>query len=135
MSRKGIANLFSRACEERTAGFSSGNFRCIGIPEVESIGPGVAIRGCGDPIASGAEDRVYLIVSGEKPLCLSGRFEPAHHFLAPSGRPVRALIPVVQTLVRAMIRVRCKLADRLAIAVQPVRHDDQGLAEPGDQSL
>ena len=44
----------------------------MGIPEVESIGPGVAVRDGGESIAAGAEDCVDLVASGEEPLGLLG---------------------------------------------------------------
>ena len=54
-------------------------------------------------IAAGSEDRVDLIMGGQKSLHLPKGFGVAHDLLPFSGRPVAALDPGVQALVRPLI--------------------------------
>src|SRR6056297_1296703 len=72
-------------------------------------------------------------MGGKEALRLPWRFEPAHELLSLSGRSVRALDPVIDPFVGAVIGVRRQLTDRFDIAAQFVRNDNTGLAKSGDQ--
>jgi hypothetical protein len=84
-------------------------------------------------VAARSEDRIDLIVGGQKPLNLPRRLETAHDFLPFPGRTMGILNPVVQPLVSAMIGIRSKSPNRLGVAAQLVSHHDLGLAELRDQ--
>ena len=64
-------------------------------PEAEGVRPGVAVGCCGEAMAFRAKEGGGLVVDGEEPLRLAGRFEPAHDFLSPSRVSVRCLDPIV----------------------------------------
>ena len=66
-------------------------------------------------------------------LCLFGRFETAHDLLPSSCRPVTTLNSVIETLVSAMICLRCLMSNRLEVTAQFVRDNDPWLAELRDQ--
>lgn len=61
--------------------------------------------------------------------------EPTHQFLTLSSWPVRSFDPVVQPFVYAVIRIRCKITDRLEVASQFVRDHNARFAEFRNQSL
>ena len=52
----------------------------MAVPELESIGPGMAVRGGGKLIAAGTKDGVDLVVGSQNSLSLPGRFEPPIRF-------------------------------------------------------
>jgi hypothetical protein len=63
----------------------------------------------------------------------SGGLEPPHDFLSSSRRPVTALDPVVETLVRPVIRTGCQARDWFCIAAQLVGDDHPRRAELNDE--
>jgi hypothetical protein len=71
-------------------------------------------------MAAGSEDRVDLIMSRQKALRLPRGFEAAHDLLPFSRRPVAALDPVVQALVRPVIGLWSKVQDWLDVAAELV---------------
>lgn len=114
---------------------SGGHFECVGAPKIEGISSGVAIGFGGETIAAGTEDRVDLVMCGQKSLRLSRRLETPHEFLSLSGRPMGSFDLVVQALVRTMISVRRKVADRPDVTAQLVGDHDPRRAMPVDQPL
>jgi hypothetical protein len=75
------------------------------------------------------EDRLNLIVGGQKPLGMPGRFETAKDLLSFPRWAMGILNPVVQSLVSAMIGIWSKDLNRLGVAAQLVSHHDPGLPE------
>lgn len=61
--------VLMRANSARAASFRR-SFQGVSGPQVMGIGSGVAIGCGGEAIAAGPEDRVYLVMRGEEPLCL-----------------------------------------------------------------
>ena len=59
-----------------------------------------------DVIAAEMEEVVDLIVGGEEPLCLAGRFELLHLPLSSARRLVRVFCSVVEPLVLAIAQCR-----------------------------
>src|SRR6516162_6966472 len=72
-------------------------------PDLESVGPDSFVLGSSDMIAAEMEEVVDLVVSGEEPLRLAGRFELLHLPLSSPCRLVRVFRSVVQPLVLAML--------------------------------
>ena len=75
-------------------------------------------------IAAEMEEVVDLIVGGEEPLRLTGRFELLHLPLSAAGRLVRILRAVVQSLVLAMLDAGHDLSFGRAVAGQLVSDHD-----------
>ena len=72
-------------------------------------------------------------MGGQETLRLPWRLEPAHKLLSLPRRSVRALDPVIDPFVGAVVGVRGQLTDRFDIAAQLVRDDNAGLAKTDDQ--
>jgi hypothetical protein len=75
-----------------------------------------------------------MVMGGQETLRLPWRLEPAHELLSLPRWSVRALDPVIEPFVGAVLGVRGQLPDRFDIAAQLVRDDHAGLAKTGDQS-
>lgn len=88
IGRDGIANLFSSVCELLEFCRPGGHLGGISLPKVEGVRAGVTVGFGGETIAAGPEDDVYLVMVGQKPLRLAGRFEPAHQLFTLSGWPM-----------------------------------------------
>ena len=97
-------------------------------PDLKGSPPGSSIVGGGDVIAAEREDVVDLIMGREEPLRLAGGLEALHLALAPPGRLVRILGPVVEALVPAVLDPGHHLPLRGGIARQLVR--DQHARRP-----
>src|SRR3954466_10496293 len=70
-------------------------------PGLKGLGPGGSVLGGGAVIAAEVEEIVDPVMGGEEALGLARRLEPLHLPLASSGRLVRILGSVIQTLVPA----------------------------------
>lgn len=114
-------------------GCSRRHFGGVVGPEAERAATGMAVGSCGESVTAGTEDQVDRAVSGEKSLGLPMRLEPPEYLLSLSCRPVRPFDCVIQSLVSAVISVRCQRFDRLDIAAQFVRDHDLRRAELGDE--
>jgi len=72
------------------------------------VGSGLTAASGRQGVAARAEDILDLIMNGEKLLRLARRFETAHTFFSPSGRPVRPFGSIVATFMTAMLDSRSK---------------------------
>ena len=72
-------------------------------------------------------------MGGQETLRLPWRLEPAHKLLSFPRRSVRALDPVIDPFVGAVVGDRGQLTDRFDIAAQLVRDDNAVLVKTGDQ--
>lgn len=76
-----------------------------------------------------AEDDLHLITGEEETPCLAGRFEMAHDFLSASGRSVRPLRSVIETLVTSTIEAWSDVPQSCAVAAKFVSDYDTRLAK------
>src|ERR1700741_1415649 len=72
-------------------------------PDLEFFGPGCSVLDGSAMIAAEMEEVVDLIVGGEEPLRLAGRFELLHLALSSARRLMRVFRSVVQPLVLALL--------------------------------
>jgi hypothetical protein len=89
-------------------------------PDFEFLGSGSSVLGSSDMIATEMEQVVDLIVGGEEPLRLAGRFELLHLPLSAARRLVRVFRSVVEPLVLAMLNAGHDLSFGRAVARQLV---------------
>ena len=90
------------------------------------MGPGSSILGAREVIATEVKEVVDLIVGREETLCLPGRLEPLHLPFSSSGRLVRVLRPVVQTLVLPVLNTGHDFPLCGPIAAQLVGNQETG---------
>ena len=95
-------------------------------PDLEFLGPGGSVLGGSDMITAKMEQVVDLIVGGEEPLRLAGRFELLHLPLSSARRLVRVFRSVVEPLVLAMLDARHHLSSGRAVAGKLVGDHDAG---------
>ena len=95
-------------------------------PDREFLGPGGSVLGGSDMITAKMEQVVDLIVGGEEPLRLAGRFELLHLPLSSARRLVRVFRSVVEPLVLAMLDARHHLSSGRAVAGKLVGDHDAG---------
>lgn len=86
-------------------------------------------------MAFGAEESGGLVMDGQKPLCLPGGSEPAHHLLPAAGVAMGGFTSVVQALVPPMVNPGTKLPDCDTVAARLVGHGNPGIAPPLHQFL
>ena len=82
-------------------------------PDLELLGPGSSVLGGSDVIAAEMEEVVDLIVGGEEPLRLAGRFEPLHLPLSSARRLVRVFRSVVEPLGKRSLNPTLRRAGRI----------------------
>ena len=92
-------------------------------PDLKLFAPG-SVLGSSDIIAAQMEEIVDLIVGGEEPLRLAGRFELLHLSLSSARRLVRVLGSVIESLVLAMLDARHDLPLCCAVAGELVGDHD-----------
>ena len=95
-------------------------------PDLEFFGPGCSVLDGSAMIAAEMEEVVDLIVGGEEPLRLAGRFELLHLALSSARRLMRVFRSVVQPLVLAMLNAGHDLPLRRAVAGKLVGDHDTG---------
>jgi hypothetical protein len=88
------------------------------LPDLESLGHLLAIRGSGKPVASRAEVLGNGTIGGEEALGMPRGFEALHPPLPLTGGLVRILGAVIQIAVLAMFYPRQNLPLRGTIALQ-----------------
>jgi hypothetical protein len=93
-------------------------------PNLKFLGPGSSMLGSSDMIAAEMEEVVDLIVGGEEPLRLAGRFELLHLPLSAARRLVRVFRSVVEPLVLAMLDAGHDLSFGRTVAGQLVGDHD-----------
>src|SRR5215207_8574281 len=79
----------------------------------QNLSGGVGVSGATEEVSN-------LIVNGEKALRLPGGFEPLHDPLAPSGRLMAVLGPIVQAFMLPMLHTRHNCLFRGGVAGQLV---------------
>ena len=95
-------------------------------PDLKLFGPGCSVLGSSDIIAAQMEEIVDLIVGGEQPLRLAGRFELLHLSLSSARRLMRVFRSVVEPFVLAMFDAGHDLAFGRAVAGELVGDHDAG---------
>jgi hypothetical protein len=93
-------------------------------PDLEFFGPGCSALGGSAMIAAEMEEVVDLVVGGEEPLRLAGRFELLHLPLSSARRLMRVFRSVVQPPVLAMLDAGHDLSFGRAVAGQLVGNHD-----------
>src|SRR6201993_3697012 len=95
-------------------------------PDLEFLGPGSSVLGGSDMIAAKMKEVVDLVVGGEEPLRLAGRFKLLHLPLSSTRRLMRVFRSVVEPLVLAMLNAGHDLSFGRAVAGKLVGDHDAG---------
>jgi len=65
-----------------------GHLEGVSVPQIESVGSGLAVGFRWHAVAAGAENDIDLVVGGEEPLRLARRLESPHQLFAFPGWPM-----------------------------------------------
>lgn len=93
------------------------------VPDLESLGHGLAIRGSGEPVASRAEVLGDRTIRSEKTLGLPWQLEPLHALLPLAGGLVQKPRAIFEIAALAVLHTRRDLPLCRAIAFELVRDD------------